>query len=230
MAPDRIRIGIVYAHNVVRKALKNWISLSNSFDVSLEAADRKELFIKLSGDSSLDVLILDFSMPETEGKEYLQQLRQRYPHIRVVIISMYLDHLTIIELLNMGVYGYLFKGSDISELEEAIREASMNRIYQNKILTEALYQETEYALQYKTISQQNGGFNPKLFLTDKQIKILRLIWEEKNTQEISEAIFLSVSAVDKIKQQLKEKTGAKTTIGLIKYAIETRIIEPVALA
>jgi len=146
-------------------------------------------------------------------------LQEKYPHIRVLIVSMSLEHGTINEMLNMGAYGYLSKGDDISELSDAIIEASARKVHRNKILTEALYWRTDHT------AQRDSSPSP-IVLTEKQKKILQLLWNEKSTQEIADEVFLSVSAVDKIKQQLKEKTGVKNTVGLIKYAITNKIIEP----
>ena len=219
MIANPISIGIVDDHTLVRKALMNWLSQVSYFNVKLEAADGTELFDKLYEDSAVDVLVLDLNMPGMDCKECLRQLREKYHHIKVLILSMSLDKNMINELLDLGVYGYLFKGDEISELSEAILAASTSRIYRNKILTEALYWGNNHTTKY-------DNFSHDFFFTEKQKKILHLLWEEKSTQEIADEVFLSVSAVDKIKQQLKEKTGAKSTVGLIKYAIEKKIIIP----
>jgi DNA-binding NarL/FixJ family response regulator len=221
MSKDLVRIGIVDDHTLVRNALKNWLSQIHSFEVKTDAASGKELFEKLQEDSELDVLILDLLMPGLNGVECLKHLREEYPHIRVVVISMSLEHDTINKMLDLGAYGYLSKGADISELSDAIKEASQGKVHRNKIMTEALYWGKDHILQNDSLS------NESLF-TEKQKKILQLLWDEKSTQEIADEVFLSVSAVDKIKQQLKEKTGVKSTVGLIKYAIENRIIVPVS--
>jgi len=159
-------------------------------------------------------------MPGLNGKECLIHLRERYPHIKVLIMSMSLDYQVISELLDLGAYGYLSKGADISELSEAIKTASMSKVHRNKILTEALYWETNQN------STPQNNFHDEFDFSEKQKKVLQLLWDEKSTQEIAEEVYLSVSAVDKIKQQLKEKVGAKNTVGLIKYAIEKKIIVP----
>lgn len=219
MNANLIQIGIVDDHNLIREALKSWLSQFNNFKIKLEAASGKELFDSLYEDSQLDVLILDLIMPGLNGKECVQHLRERYPHIKVLVMSMRFEHQLINELLNLGIHGYLFKGSEISELPEAIKAASANRIYRNEILTEALYWRTMNPVQQDVAP--NG-----IFFTEKQKKIFHLLWEEKSTQEIADEVFISVSAVDKIKQQLKEKTGARSTVGLLKYAIENKIIIP----
>jgi DNA-binding NarL/FixJ family response regulator len=63
-----------------------------------------------------------------------------------------------------------------------------------------------------------------VLFTDREIEILKLLWEEKSNKEIADHLFLSVRSVEKIRQDMKEKTGVKSTIGLLKYAIKKRII------
>jgi DNA-binding NarL/FixJ family response regulator len=217
MSVEFIRIGIVDDHSLVRQAVRNWLSQFSAFSIKIEAAGGNELFEKLHKDSELDVLILDLNMPGLNGKDCLIQLKEMFPHIRVIIVSVNLNHQMINELLDMGAYGYLSKDAEISELPEAIKAAFKRKVHRNKLLTESLYWRAND-------NDQHDSLPPDLSFSEKQKKILQLIWDEKSTQEIAGEVFLSVSAVDKIKQQLKEKTGAKTTLGLIKYAIANKII------
>lgn len=219
MRPDEIHIGIVDDHTLVRHALAKGFAYHTKFKLALEASSGDELFEKLVRDSSLniDVLLLDLHMQGLSGKEVLQLLRIRYPMIKVIMLSMNLDPEVVSELLDLGIYGYLSKCADFSELEEAVVEVSKGILYQNKLLTRTLYWRTGNSI-------SNSPARGNLQLSDKQKKILELIWQEKNTEEIAREVCLSVSAVDKIKHQLKEMTGAKTTVGLIKYGLEKKII------
>jgi DNA-binding NarL/FixJ family response regulator len=216
MPASTIQIGIVDDHSLFRKALRNLLGSVPDFQVALDATDGDDLLQKLNSRNHLDVLLLDLSMPRLDGRETLRLLHNRFPHIKVVILSMGSDPQVVSELLNYGIYGYIPKEADVSELLEAIKGAAAGKLYQNKVLTEALYWRTTHT------SQQAVG--ESAFINEKQRKILQLLWQEKSTQEIASEVFLSVSAVDKIKQQLKEKTGAKTTVGLIKFGISKSII------
>jgi DNA-binding NarL/FixJ family response regulator len=217
MKGNTIQLGIVDDHSLFRKALRNVLTTFDGFEVVIEAVNGSDLFQKLETRSEIDVLLLDLYMPGVDGREALKILHSKYPHIKIIILSMNIELKTVSELLNFGIYGYIPKEADISELQEAIRSAFKGTLYQNKILTEALYWRTNNSINNDT-GRNGHSFN------EKQQKILQLLWQEKTTQEIAEEVFLSVSAVDKIKQQLKEKTGAKTTLGLIKYGIQKSII------
>lgn len=217
MKENTIKIGIVDDHNLFRKALKNLLCAADDFEVVVECIHGNDLFEKLYCHQEVDVLLLDLNMPGLSGKETLQLLQTNYPHIRVIVLSMHLEIKTIADLLSYGIYGYVPKAAETSELTDAIRSASRGILYQNKILTEALYWRTSHNI--NSPFGRNGHY-----INEKHKKILQLLWQEKTTQEIADEVFLSVSAVDKIKQQLKEKTGAKTTVGLIKYGIEKSII------
>jgi DNA-binding NarL/FixJ family response regulator len=219
MNSDSIRIGIVDDHNLFRKALKSLLSQLQSFSVRIDAASGKELFGKLDEDSGLDVLLIDLNMPGLSGRDCLELLTDRHPHIKALIISMVLDHSLVNELLDMGAYGYLSKSAEISELSEAIRAANIRKVHRNTILTEALYGDVGRI-------KQNDRLPDEAFFNENHRKILLSIWNEKSTQEIAEEVCLSVSAINKIKQQLKERTGVKSTVGLLKYAIEKKIIKP----
>ncbi|HYF31636.1 MAG TPA: response regulator transcription factor [Chitinophagaceae bacterium] len=217
MKKNIIKIGIVDGHNLFRKALKNLLCMVDDFEVVIESTHDNDLIDKLYYHKDVDVVLLDLCMPGLSGKETLNLLFNKHPHVKVIVLSMHMELKTVSELLNFGIYGCIPKEAELAELIDAIRSASEGALYKNKILTDALYWRTSNTL--KGPFSRNGHY-----INEKHKKILQLLWQEKTTQEIADEVFLSVSAVDKIKQQLKEKTGAKTTVGLIKYGIEKSII------
>ena len=217
MKEHSIKIAIVDDHNLFRKALRNLLSSIDDLEVVLESTNGHELVEKLFDHKEVDIVLLDLNMPGFDGRETLQLLHSKHPQVNVIVLSMHMDVKTVGELLNFGIYGYIPKEAELPELVDAIRTASKGLLYQNRILTDALYWRTNHVM--KGTLGRNGHY-----INEKHRKILQLLWQEKTTQEIADEVFLSVSAVDKIKQQLKEKTGAKTTVGLIKYGIEKSII------
>lgn len=123
----------------------------------------------------------------------------------------------ISDLLDMGIHGYISKSDEPEELLQAIRAAAENRIYRNRLFTEALYRHKQNT--FRAYSDGNT-----VLLNDREKKILQLLWEEKSNKEIADALYLGVRSVEKIRQDMKEKVGAKSTVGLLKYAIAKRII------
>jgi DNA-binding NarL/FixJ family response regulator len=212
------KIALADDHTIFRKALKEIITQKTAIKVLVEAEDGEQLLQLLPG-NDIDIVLLDLYMPKKNGIETLQVLRSDYPAIKVIILSTCIDPEMVSSMLEMGVYGYLPKTADISELWEAIDHALKSTLYENKLVRDTLYWQASQRL-----SQYDESIHIKT--NPAHQKIFKLLWQEKTTQQIANELFMSVSSVEKIKQSLKEKLGVKTTIGLIKYALTQRIILP----
>lgn len=209
-------IGVFNKHNILRIVLNNWLSQHVDYNIVVDAGDTKEL-LELLREHEMDVLIFYLMSGEENSMEAVRFIRHQYPLIKILVISQYYTPREVIELMDLGVYGCLNQNSDTMELIAAIHTISKGQVHQNKIFTEALY--------YRTNQLRNPNRNGEdIRFTDKQKRILQLLWQGKNTNEIAAEIFLSTSAVEKMKQRMKENIGVKTSIGLMKYALENKII------
>jgi DNA-binding NarL/FixJ family response regulator len=211
-----IILGIVDDHSLFRKTLKSFLSEHKSINVAIQAADVPDLFSKLKT-SSIDVLLMDIFMPGQNGNEALKTLRTEYPALKILVLSMSTDLDLISDLLDAGIHGYLSKADEPEELLQAIQAVGDNRIYRNRLFTEALYLNKQNNI--KTYTE-----GAHVSLSEREKKILQLIWEEKSNKEIADELFLGIRSVEKTRQDMKEKIGAKSTVGLLKYAINKRII------
>jgi DNA-binding NarL/FixJ family response regulator len=211
-----INLAIVDDHALFRKTLKNFLSEQKNIHVTVQASDMFELTAKLKT-SSIDVLLMDIFLPELNGKDALKIIRAEFPAIRILVLSMSTDMDLISDLLDAGIHGFISKGDEPEELLQAIQAVSENRIYRNRLFTEALYWNKQNNIK----SYVDGS---PILLNDRERKILQLIWEEKSNKEMADELFLGVRSVEKIRQDLKEKIGAKSTVGLLKYAISRKII------
>jgi len=211
-----INLAIVDDHALFRKTLRNFLSEQPNINVLLMAADMFDLFNKLKT-SPIDVLLMDIFLPELNGNEALKAIRREYPDMKILILSMSTDMDLISDLQDTGIHGYISKADEPEELMQAIRAVADNRIYRNRIFTEALYWNKQHKV--KSSAEQPHGI-----LNDREKKMLQLIWEEKSNKEIADELFLGVRSVEKIRQDMKEKVGVRSTVGLLKYAISKRII------
>jgi DNA-binding NarL/FixJ family response regulator len=214
--PRLINLAIVDDHSLFRKTLKHYLSEQKNINVAVQAADILELLNKLKH-SSIDVLLMDIFLPELRGNEALTVIRNEYPDIKILALSMCGDMNLISDLLDGGIHGYILKSEEPEELLQAIRVVADNRLYRNKVFTEALYWNKQNDI--KTFAGKSS-----LTLNEREKKILQLIWEEKSNKEIADELFLGIRSVEKIRQDVKEKIGAKSTIGLLKYGINKKII------
>jgi len=200
-----IKIALVEDHSLVRQAFKNYISQYDEFSVVFDTDDGALLLRDLKSKIlDIDVLVLDLFSPRTDGRDILKEISNLYPSIHTIFLSGCTDIKTIGLLFDMGAYAYVSKNSEPEELYEAIKSAANGEVYKNQFY----------------YSRQSIMLNPT------EIMILKLVWLEKTSEEISRITYMSVSTIEKIKYQLKVKTNTKTTLGLIKYALERRILIP----
>lgn len=212
-----INLAIVDDHALFRKTLRDYLSEQKNIRVTVQASAIFDLLGKLK-DSSIDILLMDIFLPDMNGNDALKLIKSEYPAIKILVLSMSTDMNLISEMLDSGIHGYISKSEEPEDLLQAIQAVSDNRIYRNRLFTEALYWSKQNEI-------QSAAPNALIALSEREKKILQLIWEEKSNKEIADDLFLGVRSVEKIRQDLKEKIGAKSTVGLLKYAINKKVIE-----
>ncbi|MBS1664509.1 MAG: response regulator transcription factor [Bacteroidetes bacterium] len=211
-----INLAIAEDHLLFRKVLKDFLSHQPNLRISFQASTLSEVLSELEH-SPTDILLMDLSLSDSHGAETAVTVRSKYPDIKILVLSASTDMGLISELLDIGVYGYIFKGEEPESLLHAIQATSENRIYKSSLLTEALYWSKRH--------QGKGGvFDSPVSLNERERKMLQLIWEEKSNQEIAKELFLGIRSIEKIRQDMKEKIGVKSTVGLLKYAIGKKIV------
>ena len=211
-----INLAIVDDHSLFRKTLKNYLSEQDNINVVIQAADFFDLFSKLKT-TPTDILLMDIFMPQLNGNEALKSIRTEYPAMKILVLSMSTDIDLISDMLDAGIHGYISKADEPEELLQAIQAVADNRIYRNRLFTDALYWNKQNNIKHFS-GRSEGSFN------EREKKVLQLMWEEKSNKEIADTLFLGIRSVEKIRQDMKEKIGVKSTVGLLKYAISKKII------
>lgn len=217
-----ISLAMVDDHVLFRQALGYFLNEQQDLSVACQASNVADLLSKLES-SRVDILLMNYFLPQGNGREALKVIREEYPAIKILILSMCTDMDQIGELLDAGIHGYVPKTEKPEELVQAIYSLSQGRIYRNRIFTEALYYKRQH-----TITYSKGRSD--VALNDRDKKILQLIWEEKSNKEIADELFLGIRSIEKIRQDLKEKIGVKSTVGLLKYAVDKRIVSHASTA
>jgi DNA-binding NarL/FixJ family response regulator len=158
-----------------------------------------------------------------DGIEALPEIRKVAPNAKVIMLTMMDDHSMITKLMEIGANSYLSKTSDSEIIYEAIKTCYKDEYYFNTLTNQALL---------TNLKQKNVQLPPQVLaadgqLNEKETTILRLMCEEKSTKEIADIVELSPRTVEALRDKLKVKTGAKTTAGLILYAVKHKIIEEI---
>ena len=171
-----------------------------------------KLALKYLEKDQVDIVLSDLQMPEMGGTELVLQIRNRFPAVKVMILSMVSEASLIREAIQAGAAGFGSKNMDKDELERALRMIHNGETYiSSNILRELTrvpaatrYDETESEMRV---------------LSEREIEVLSLIAQELNTNEIAEKLFVSVNTVETHRKNLFKKLGVKNAIGLIKFAL-----------
>lgn len=216
MLKNTTTIAIAEDHTIFRKALRGFLTQQRNIEVIIEASNGSQLLSELEN-NTVDILLTDLYMPELNGAEAVKQVKTTHPDIKVIVMSMHTDLQMIHRLLEDGIYAYISKAEEPETLLQAITCATENRIFKNKLFTEALLRQS--------VADADAGTEGSVMLEEREKKILQMMWEDKNNKEIADEVFLGVRSIEKIRQEMKEKLGVKSTIGLLKYGLINNIIK-----
>lgn len=216
MESNVIKLAIVGDHSLFRKTLLNYLSQQSRIHIAVEVSDVFDLLNELKSDTA-DVLVTNLVMPGMRDIEMLRIIRNKYPDLKIVVLSMSADLRLINQHLDIGIHAYLSKADEPGDLLQAITAAAEDKIYRTRFLTEALYVN-------KHASLKNNNESTNLYLDEREKRILQMLWQEKSNKEIAGEIFLSVRSVEKIRQDMKQKMGVKSLTGLFKYALMNNLI------
>lgn len=188
------------------------------FKFVLEANNGEELLANLA-EAAPDVVLCDLKMPVKDGIDTTKQITKDYPHIRVIILTMYEDERFVGHLMDCGAAGYLLKSTDPSEIKKAILEVMKTGFYLNPFVNKVLVK--------KNYSRQK--FNPSLtteiVVTDREKEVLTLVCLEFTAAEIAQKMDISSRTVEAIKDRMMERFGVKNSVGLAFFAMKNQLID-----
>lgn len=219
MAYDKlIRLAIADDHKIFRDGIRMALKNRDGIELIWEAEDGKEMIQKIKTDQP-DILLMDIRMPALDGISALKIIRKQYEEIKVIVLSMYDDKEMISKVMDYGANSYLPKTTDPDEIYKAIHSCINEEFYFTDLVKSSVLLRLQ---QKKTVRR----FYPeKIKFSKKELDILKLISEDKTTEEISEEAFLSPRTVESIRLNMKSKVGVKTIAGLLMYAMRTKLIE-----
>jgi DNA-binding NarL/FixJ family response regulator len=218
MTAQQIKVAIADDHKIFRDGIKMALRDRDYLKILWEAEDGRDLMHKLKLKQP-DVLLMDIRMPEIDGVNAIGILRKEYEEIKIIVLTMYDDQEMITKMMEMGANAYLTKTTDPDEIYQAILTCMNDDFYFNDLVNKAVLLKLQHK---KTVRQFYP--NPVKF-SEKEIRILKCIAEDKTTEEISKEVFLSPRTIETIRQQMKQKVGAKTIAGLVMYAMRNKLLE-----
>ena len=215
-----IKVAIADDHKIFRSGVINTLVPYENISFVFEADDGLHLLQSMETQQP-DVILMDLKMPHMDGIEATVKVKEKYPDVKIIILTMYEDDNFIVHLVENGANAYLLKNAEPEEIHEAICTTFEKGFYFNENVNLALLKK----VLHKNKQQFKPTLKNEIQLNDREQEVLKLICNELTTQEISEQIFLSPRTVEGIRQKLLEKINVKNSVGLVLYAFRNGLIE-----
>ena len=206
-----IRILLVDDHQVVREGLRHMLELEADMEVVGEAGDAKEALTQVES-LSPEIILMDIKMPGIDGIELTRQLKEKLPSCNIIMLTLYDEYLA--QAIEAGAVGYLLKDVKREELTRAIRAAYHGRSPLNLSLSRD--QLAEFAAPAES--------KQRVYLSERELAILRMIADGVTTKEIANQLFLSQASIKRSVRLIFEKLGVHNRSEAVSEAYKRRLI------
>ena len=212
MKPTRVLL--VDDHALVRAGIRALIGTIDGVQVIAEAGNGSEALHQVETFAP-DLVLLDLTMPEMSGFEVLEQIVRRFPHVRVIILTMHEAREYAIQAMSLGAAGFIAKSAAANELKQGIETVMRGETYTSK--------EAPHEVRPLVIGETRGQQLLEK-LTPRQREILTLIAEGQSTKQIARYLNISVKTVESHRAQLMERLDIRDVAGLVRFAIRTGLV------
>ncbi len=194
--------------------------LGTQYTVIFEADNGKDLQTKLTPENTPDILLLDINMPEMDGFSTVKWLNVHFPLIKTLVVSMIEKEETVVNMLKLGIKGYLCKDVEPKELSEALHSVYNKGFYYTDFITGKLL----YSIQQEGGEGYSGGHTSTSF-NDREREFLKLVCSELTYNDIAVKMSLSPKTIDGYRNALFEKLNIKSRVGLALYAVKHGLVQ-----
>jgi len=209
---NKIKVLLVDDHQMLLDGIKALLVFEKEFEIVAELTKGEDV-LEILKDQKVDIVITDINMPGMDGLTLTKKIKESFPEIKILALSMFSEHHTITEMINAGVSGYVLKNTGKQELIFAIQRIVAGNLFFSDEVTMKLQ---------KGPDKQPEEIN---VLTIREKEILKLITKEFNNEKIAETLFISERTVETHRKNIFRKTNTKSIVGLIKYAFEKGMVE-----
>ena len=216
MTEKPYRIIIADDHSLIRKGLRTIIELESDIQVIGEASDGQELLDFLCHDQP-DLIVMDISMPRINGIEAVRVVVEKYPGVRILMLTMHRNSQYFYNAISAGAHGYLMKDDSDTELLTAIRTVQAGKSYVSPQLSKEVTDEMISAFRdHRDI--------PIIQLTDREREVLQFVVKGYTSKKMADILCLSPRTVDHHRAKLLKKFKMKNTVDLVKHVVRNSIV------
>ena len=217
-ADTTIKVALVDDHILLRNGLAGLINSFDDYEVIFEANNGLDFQDKMKSDKLPELVLMDINMPKMDGYDTAQWLKQTYPLIKVLALSMYDNENSIIRMFKAGAKGYILKDSEPHELKAALDSIIKRGYYYSELVTGKLIHSINKL-------DDDAGTANLIKLNEREIEFLKLACSEMTYKEIAAQMHLSPRTIDGYRDALFEKLNIKTRTGLAIYAIKNGVVQ-----
>lgn len=211
-----IKVLLVDDHKIVRDGIKLMLEPQGGIDVVAEAESGVKVKSLLK-DTVVDVVVMDINMPDMNGIAATRLIKDQYPDIKILALTMSSDDSHIRQMVQAGASGYIMKSAGREELTKAIHEVMEGKHYFSDQATQSIMMDL--------VKNKGKSSAPDpIHITERELEVLQMIVKEHTNQEIAEKLYISPRTVDAHRRNLLQKTGARNTAGLVKYAFQHGLV------
>ena len=209
-----IRLVIAEDTEMVLRSLEAVLE-SKGFDVVGAVKNGRELLAAVD-ETRPDVVLTDVRMPEMDGIAAMRELKRLYPELAVVGLTQYDEEQLVVDMLQAGARGFLFKDESLEELYEAIAAVHEGRMY---------YCQKVPVRLLRRIARGDSGAFPvsRSSFSAIELDVIRLICEDRSSREMAERLHRSKDAIDKCRQRIMEKLRVHGPAGVVRFAVREGI-------
>jgi two-component system response regulator DevR len=208
----RQRIVIVDDHEVVRLGLRSLLDRHPEFEVVAEAGNGREAIEKVDAYEP-DVVVLDIRLPGMSGVEVCQQITEKHPDIKVIMLTSYAEDEMLFAAIRAGAAGYVLKQIGGDDLTRAIEAVGRGEALLDPSLTQRVFEEVRKA-------QREEEASAFAELTNQEMQVLQLVSEGKTNREIAEALYLGEGTVRNYVSNILGKLGVANRAEAAAYAVQ----------
>jgi len=203
-------------HVMLREALCQLIEGFPNFKVTGQAGNGHEVLRKFRNGNIPDVLLLDIRMPLLDGTETARLVREEFPSVRIIALTMFQEDHYVLRMIRNGASAFLRKDAAPAELMAAIRQVRSGSFYHNELVSSAML---------KNVVHEPGSGKGDDQLNERQREFLRLASTELTYKEVADRMRVSVRTVDGYRDELFQRLNVRSRVGLVRYAIRNQLVE-----
>jgi DNA-binding NarL/FixJ family response regulator len=217
MSNSKLKIFIVDDHQILIDGIESMLKGIEEFEVVGKSLDGN-LALDFLNENHVDVLLTDLYMPKMTGIELTQKVKKYFPDVKVLALSVSYDVSIVHDLIDAGIAGFIIKTIGRDELIEAIQQVAKGNVYFSREVSNEIL---------RSLSNRNEVEEDNYHLTEREIEIVKNIAQEFSNSEIAAKLAISERTVETHRKNIYRKTNTKTIVGLMKYALERKIIQSI---